>query len=276
MAFLLLKGRFSPKLGTPDGDSMRFIPNDPSPLLNLRRRGPPPKINPENGSVQLRYEGIDTLEKRAIAPFSSDATLSNFELTNTSGGTVEALGYICTNQLDPNGRPVCFAFAGEAEDADGTEVFLSADDISTSINAAQMARGHAYPLFYDTLFNDLRERLRSIALQARASQKGVWTADATASGFEWNANLSVIPPIFPKLWRRLDTYSRDETFFDPGNPTANFKAYVEAQGEERVLIVSENRFTGFDDLIEVSDNSIRLLSDPADMVVISVAASTGA
>ncbi|SFB39516.1 hypothetical protein SAMN03159496_03413 [Rhizobium sp. NFR07] len=231
MSFWLLKGRFAPQLGQPDGDSVRFIPDDPAPLFRLRRRGAAPGINAENGSVQLRYEGIDCLEKAAIQPYSSDATASNLGLVAPPQS--DARGYICTNQLDPHGRPVCFVFSGDIARTDGTRIRLDPADIATSVNATQLERGHAYPLFYDTLYADLRLHLAAICTNARQSGAGVWSADATTSGFAWNSDLAGLPPIFPKLWRRIDTYRRDETFFDPNDPTANLQAYIASLREER-------------------------------------------
>lgn len=271
MAFSLLKGRFAPELGRPDGDSVRFIPDDPAPLFHLRRRGSAPKINAENGSVQLRYEGIDCLEKAAIQPHSGDATASNLGLVAPLEGN--GRGYICTNQLDPHGRPVCFVFSGQTSHADGGSVRLAAEDIANSINAIQLDRGLAYPLFYDTLYAELRLALAARCVSARQAGLGLWPADATTTGFDWNDNLAMLPPIFPKLWRRIDTYRRDETFFDPGNPAANLQAYIASLGEERVFLFSESKFTGFDDLVTVSGATIRLLADPADLVIISEAAS---
>ena len=57
MPFTLIKGTFEPSFGIPDGDSIRFVPDDPSPIFRLRRRGFAPKLNQKNGSIQLRYEG---------------------------------------------------------------------------------------------------------------------------------------------------------------------------------------------------------------------------
>lgn len=271
MSFWLLKGRFAPQLGQPDGDSVRFIPDDPAPLFRLRRRGSAPGINTANGSVQLRYEGIDCLEKAAIQPYSSDATASNLGLVAPPQS--DARGYICTNQLDPHGRPVCFVFSGDTQEADGAEVRLNPADIATSVNAIQLDRGHAYPLFYDTLYADLRLHLAAVCTGARQAGAGIWSADATTAGFAWNDNLAALPPIFPKLWRRIDTYRHSETFFDPNRPASNLQTYIASLGEERVLIVSQSRFTGFDDLVDVQGSSIRLLADPADMVVVSEQAS---
>ena len=68
MPFTLIAGEFVPEAGRPDGDSMRFRPDDPTPLFSLPRRGRPPGVNSRNGTVQLRYEGIDTMESRACLP----------------------------------------------------------------------------------------------------------------------------------------------------------------------------------------------------------------
>lgn len=272
MAFTLLTGRFSPKLGNPDGDSVKFVPDDPAPLFKLRRRGSVPKLHDTNFSIQLRYEGIDCLEKQAIKPSSSDATAANLAIVAPNGE--EGPGYICTDQLDPNGRPVCFAFTGKSPHPDGSKVHLSPEEVSNSVNVKQLSAGHAYPLFYDTLYADLRLHLASQAKQARLAARGIWKADATTSGFEWNGNLAEVPPIFPKLWRRIDTYRRDETFFDASQPAAGLKPYLESLKEERVLLLDDQRFTGFDDVIAVEGNTIRMLTDAENLIVISEKASS--
>lgn len=270
MPFTVIKGTFQPTFGRPDGDSLRFVPDDPEPIFMLRRRGVPPKINRTNGSIQLRYEAIDTLEKRAIEPFSSDATESNLNLAGTEGGTTSATGYILANQIGPHGRPIAFVYAGETDHPDGSSVFLEADELANSINAEQLRLGHAYPLFYDTLFADLREFCTELATAARNAGNGVWSADATNEGFVWNDDLAMIPPAFPKLWRRIDSYARDDTFFDANAPLSNLKDYIESLGEERVFVLSEHRFTGFDDLVDTAGGKIRLLAKPEDMVIVSV------
>jgi hypothetical protein len=269
MPFTLIAGSFAPGLGFPDGDSLRFIPNDPEPIFRLRRRGSPPKINPKNGSIQLRYEGIDTLEKAAIKPFSSDATASNLELAGTAGGTTNAPGYIYSNQLGPHGRPIAFVFAGEAPGKTGDEKYLEPDDIMDSINVLQLARGHAYPLFYDTLFDDLRQRLTEVTLEAKEARKGVWEADRTSSGVEWDGGPATMAPIFPKLWRRIDEFTRDETFFDPEQPLAGLKRWMEIAKPERVSVPHQSIFTGFDNLLETTDTTVRMIYEPHEVVVIS-------
>ena len=111
MPFTLIKGFFAPDLGRPDGDSMRFVADDPAPFFRLRRRGRPPRINADNGSIQLRYEAIDTMESRALEAFSAAATAANLDFADATAG--RSRGYVCSTQLGPHGRPIVFAFAGE-------------------------------------------------------------------------------------------------------------------------------------------------------------------
>jgi len=70
MSFVLIKGVFNPKNGIPDGDSVRFLASDDTLFDRLEGRV---EIK-SGGEVQLRYEGVDAMEKAAKLPFSSDAT----------------------------------------------------------------------------------------------------------------------------------------------------------------------------------------------------------
>ncbi|MEO0683138.1 MAG: hypothetical protein AAF192_22350, partial [Pseudomonadota bacterium] len=241
-------------------------PDDPSPLYRLARRGAGPKLNQINGSVQLRYEAVDTMESAALKPYSSDATKSNIELAMSESG----IGHICSNQLDKYGRPICFVFAGDTAYRDGAnDVFLDPDGIADSLNVQQLARGHAYPLFYDTLYDDLRMRCIEVSKAAKAAKLNVWAADATNAGAAWTGDPDTLPPMFPKLWRRIDKYAVDETFFDEDRPIAGLKAWLRHMSDERVSLPAQCVCTGFDDLIETDDDTVRMTADPLEMVVIS-------
>lgn len=270
MPFTLIKGTLNPTFGRPDGDSLRFVPDNPDPIFRLRRRGFKPKMNEDNGSIQLRYEGIDTMESAADDTFSLTATESNLQLANSDNPGSPSRGYIYSNQIGPNGRPIAFVFSGDTDGEDGTGFFLSADDIMQSINVQQMQRGHAYPLFYDTLFDDLRLRMRDVSLKAKSDGEGLWPSDKTNDTVTWSGSLDTLPPIFPKLWRRIQEFRRDETLFDPDRPFANFAEWVEIEKPERVAIPTQDRFTGFDDLIEATEDTVKLTIDPHDMVIVSV------
>jgi endonuclease YncB( thermonuclease family) len=271
MPFKIVSGEFVPDAGRPDGDSVRFRPDDPNPLFQLPRRGRPPRVSSTTQTIQLRFEGIDTMESKALDPFSSDATASNLELCGVAGGIDTARGHIMANQIGPNGRPICFVYPGDANEQNGESVFLNVDRMKESINFQQIVRGHAYPLFYDTLFFDLRNALAEETKDARNRGVGVWSADVSMTGATYeNSNSPLtMQPLFPKLWRRLDTYSRSSDVVN-NDSLIEFKEYLETIREERVLLIAESRMTGFDDLVEVDGNLVKLISQPEDMVVVSI------
>ena len=271
MPFTLTAGEFVPEAGRPDGDSVRFRPDDPTPLFSLPRRGRPPKVNSTNGTIQLRFEGIDTMESRAADPFSSDATTSNLDLCGVPGGTGTARGHILSTQIGPNGRPICLVYAGDAAEPDGDSIFVDVDRMKQSVNFKQISLGHAYPLFYDSLFFDLRAAMAEETVSARTDGRTLWPADATNAGAAYSGRDSIetMPPIFPKLWRRLDSYSRDTDVADPDS-LDEFIEYLQSLREERVLIISEGRMTGFDDLVKVEGDTVKMSHLPEDLVIVSV------
>ena len=272
MPLTLIKGKITPQFGRPDGDSVRFVPTNPDLIFTLRRRGRPPKINQNNGSIQLRYEGIDTMESSALIPFSSNATKANLDFCGTNNGANESAGYVLTNQLGPNGRPICFIFSGDINQEDGSQVFLDTEQLKHSVNYQMIAAGHAYPLFYDTLFSDLRDKFSAAIVAARIDGGDMWAADTTNTGTRWpdgDDPVKNITPIFPKLWRRIQKYSKDEDYFDEAHPFRNLKKYIELEASERVLILSKGKITGFDNVISTTDDTVTLDVAPEDLVVVS-------
>jgi len=218
MPFTLTAGEFVPEAGRPDGDSIRFRPDNPTPLFQLPRRSSAPRINSKNGTIQLRFEGIDTMESRALSPFSEDATSSNLELCGVPNGMGTARGNILSTQIGPNGRPICFVYLGDATETDGDDaIFVDVDRMKKSVNYQQLSKGYAYPLFYDTLYFDLRIAMADEAASARARGENVWSADVTHTGafYTGRQSLGTLQPLFPKLWRRLDSYSRSSDIANP-------------------------------------------------------------
>lgn len=273
MPFTLIQGTFKPDAGIPDGDTVRFAPDNSMLLFLLDQRGRPPGINRTNGTISLRYEGIDAMEKSARTPESSDATKKNLDLLGITDTVRETRGYILSNQLGTYGRPISFIFTGNPEDGegDGDSIFLTAERMKTSLNYQLIENGNAYPLFYDTLFSDLRQELTDAVLAALAANRGVWQDDATTSGVIWGGadSLDTLEPIFPKLWRRLEGYTQDRDFRDDSDTLDEFIDYLQSKRSERLFIISENRFTGFDNIVEVSGSTIKLLFQPEDLVFMS-------
>jgi endonuclease YncB( thermonuclease family) len=267
MPFLLIKGTFKPGTGMPDGDTVRFAPDNPNLLFQLRQRGFPPKLNENNGTIALRYEGIDALEKEVRHPESANATAKNLELLGLSGPQDEGRGYVFSRQLGPHGRPICVVFSGDTNEPDGDSVFVTAERITSSVNHQLLENGNAYPLFYDTLFHDLRAELTQAVKSARQADKGVWLEDATNTGITWGgaSSLGGLPPIFPKLWRRLEDYTFDRDFRDVSDTLDAFPEYLEQRGD-RVLVLPETHFTGFDNVVEIDGNTLKLKFKPEELV----------
>jgi endonuclease YncB( thermonuclease family) len=259
MPFLTIKGVFNPQSGIPDGDSVRFLADDDS-LFDLLEGQVDFR---SDGEVQLRYEGIDALERAAIKPFSSDATEQNLQLL---GGEENGQpGYILSNQIEQNGRPVCFVFTGDPDDADGSEVILEPEMLQKSVNYQLLAEGFVYPLFYDTLYQELRDRLVEAVETARQEKLGIWTEDSSNQGFTVKppVNLAKLEPIFPKLWRRLETFYRR-----PSNQNKTAAQFLEslAQGSDRLFTIPDRRWIKFSTALEVSGDKLKLKYKPEEMI----------
>jgi endonuclease YncB( thermonuclease family) len=259
MPFLLIQGVFNPHSGNPDGDSVRFRAQQPLLFKQLKNR-----IDIKgNEEVQLRYEGIDALEKKALRPFSSNATLANIQLL---GGYQDGLpGYILSSYGDTNGRPVCFVFTGEPPAPSGSWIKLSQFQLHQSVNYHLLLRGLVYPLFYDTLYPELRQELVAATEMARQQQLGIWPADRSNQGFDLNvfSQLATLPPIFPKLWRRLEQFyhQRDRKHFS----LLDFQQWL-AQGEDRIITLTDQRCIKFATAISVRPHALRMLYQPEEML----------
>jgi endonuclease YncB( thermonuclease family) len=274
----------------PDGDSIQFKPTNTALLDQLRRVGDPYELT-RIGSVNLRLEGIDALElhyskqgpkahqPRPLADHSRDFLTEQLGMNPVPYAPprnirvrppvpVDAVpGYILARNLEVYGRPVSFAFLGLPPDPDGTPVFLSVCRLEQSLNYQLIQAGHAYPLFYDTLFADLRLALASAARRARKIGVGIWASDTSASGVQINseADLQNVAVIFPKLFRRLLQFMRVNNTTD----LSGFLLWVASEEDEQVLDLAEMNFTHFDNVLSVTANRIEMLRRPEELIFIS-------
>jgi hypothetical protein len=102
MPFILIKGRCKPKVGTPDGDSVRFLAKGPRLWDKLEgsrvRKGTATK---SKDTVKLRLEGIDAIEKGATKPLSSHATQNLLDLIDFDEDmNPEPKGWILSRMTD--------------------------------------------------------------------------------------------------------------------------------------------------------------------------------
>ena len=261
MPFLLIQGTFEPNHGIPDGDSVRFQADDDTLFDKLDGR----VEFKSGGEVQLRYEGIDALEKAALKPFSSDATARNIKLL---GGKKDGLpGYILSSHADGNGRPVCFVFAGNPPqwDTSGRGDELKADLLRESVNYKLLQEGHVYPMFYETLYKELRDELVAATQKAQVAGQGIWSKDRSTNGFKLDVppKLAELPPIFPKLWRRLESF-----YQRPSNRNKGLKQFIEtlSRGKDRLFTIPDQRSIKFSTALKVDGDKLLMLYKPEEMV----------
>ena len=265
MPFLLIRGTFLPKRGQPDGDSVRFTPDNPALFPRLEqmshRRLKTATDSAGRVSVQLRYEGIDAMEKDALPTLPKQALDNNLKRIGFREGRVEEpAGYVLASGIEMNGRPIVFVFAGQPSQSDGDMVFLSAAFMRKSVNHAQAKAGLAYPMFYMSLYAELRRELAGAVVAARQAQRGVWQDDKSNTGFPFQTKAAVrtLPPVYPKLYRRLKKTN--------AQTVDEFLAEL-AQQRERTATLSDGRFLHFDDVLKSMGNEkLKMTYLPEDLV----------
>ena len=294
MAYTLLKGHFVirysdlPRSGPePDGDTVKFLPDNPDLVFELPRiSGRPPQINARGISVRL--EAIDALETHFQqthqelegANAARDQLLDQLGFRNVvfwedlpnkveSADEDSVPGFVLSNGIDANGRMIGFVYKGseaalKSED-DGATLTASTGLIDKSMNAKLLAAGQVYPAFYGTLPTRLREHLAKKSNAARKAGKGVWpraTADpnnlAEITGLE-SLEAAVV---WPKLFRRLVSY------FQAGNEgLSGFIPWLRRGSDDKIFRLDTKTNATLSDVITVDGNGIMMDVWPEDIIV---------
>ena len=280
MPLMLIKGHYRILNAAPDGDSIKFYPDNPDLWRPLGVR------TNSSGGAQLRLEGIDTLETHYQ---STPATLSmlhqppqfaqgaaeellrfcgfrnvvrgNREIV-VSAQPQQTAGFILTRFADVYGRCVAFAFKGGFSQADGGDIYIDKNLLRKSANHHMLSQGLAYPTYYSKMYPDLRQEMTRAVASAR--RKGLWPQDKTTSGFLVKdlAALTERNVILPKLFRRVVDYLA----MNDGDLTlAGFKDYLKSR-QDRVIILPQGHVTGFDYVIKVTGQRIKLTVPPGQLV----------
>jgi hypothetical protein len=172
-------------------------------------------------------------------------------------------GYVMTRSADMYGR--CVALAGRGEPPGGER---SEHPHRRAAPAAyrQLPPHHhrpGVPTFYSKLYVDLRREFVRQVNKARPS-KGLWPDDQTQTGTDV-VDLQTVTDhavMMPKLFRRLVDYLQ----LNNNDPSlASFVSYL-AERDHRLLVVSTGHLTGFDHLVDVQGQTIRLTTPPEDLV----------
>jgi endonuclease YncB( thermonuclease family) len=286
MPMTLIKGEYRVVGAGPDGDSIRFYPDAADAWeragLNVRPNAA--------GGAQLRLEGIDALEThytpavgdlrnlhqphdlgRAAAAellrlLGFEEVVRRDDEVVTSATPATRPGHIYTRFADKYGRAVAFAYAGTSDQPDLAAVFLDAAALAGSVNQQLLASGLEYPTYYSKLFVDLRAALNGAVEEARAAGRGVWPDDVTMKGVTVDslATLTDVAVVLPKLFRRLVDYLS----INNGDVSlAGLPAYL-ASRDDRLVVVSTGQITGFDNVLVVDGQTVRMTRPPEDLVFI--------
>lgn len=210
----------------PDGDSVRFIADDTTHYDALTRAD---RIRPSqrDGSVQLRFEGVDApelhygKEAQPLGDTARDALLDWIGFTAITydqdqpnriraaePATIRAA--ILAQQVETNGRPVAYVLVESASTLPGDGAWVNVDQalLEQTLNLRLLSEGQAYYTVYTSAPVSHRRHQRAVAADARAAGKGVWGRDAT-SDWALTDQRSIGPSghlILPKLFRRCTDY----------------------------------------------------------------------
>lgn len=197
-------------------------------------------------------------------------------------------GYIITNDVERNGRPLGWVFTGTPPVADGT--LLSKKQVGNlvekSANYYLLQRGTVYPFFYMDLPSAIRIPLMEAAKQAQQNpdQDDVWLHDNTTNGVEVPSLTSLYSDtvVYPYLFRRIvrqwygKTLNRfwdglrqnQDTLPDGEDLDLDLDGFFEA-GDPWIFLISEQDFLHLSDILDVSRNSLKLRTYPYDIIFLS-------
>jgi endonuclease YncB( thermonuclease family) len=173
-------------------------------------------------------------------------------------------GFILTRGADLYGRCVALAGRGDPPATSGRMVAVDVKLLRKTVNHRLLSAGFAYPTFYTNLYADLRRELAKQAGAARDAGKGVFARDRTQRGVEVKAltTLTDDAVILPKLFRRLADYLH----LNGDDPSLSGFAAFLAQQDDRVWVIPTGQKTGFDTVVAVSGQSVRLKRLPEELV----------
>ncbi|HEY6793124.1 MAG TPA: thermonuclease family protein [Kineosporiaceae bacterium] len=276
----------------PDGDTVTFLPDQDDLVRRLRRFSGTWPDRKHLGTYSVRFESIDALETHfaghhqqlGLAQAARDLMLQRLgfgrvEFDPARPNKVASAehhpvrGYLLANGIESNGRVLGLVYAGDPPpgEADGQRVFVAADRLDDSVNAALVAAGLAYVEVYHTMPLALIRRMRELVGSARAQGAGLWPKESVT------LTTAVAPHaaddlddfvIFPKLYRRLVSFFTETGLTD----LTTFDSWVRADPvhrDDRALLLS-GEVGNLHDLYEVTgcgaDAAVQLRGFPEDMI----------
>ena len=273
----------------PDGDTLKFKPDNPDLVERLHRNGGRgPDFN-SRGMVNVRLEGIDALETHfsgAHQELHGATDARDFVLDAVGFDDVVFFpdapnkvqsassdfipGHILANGIDPHGRAIAFVYPGAPAVLDGSSIMLRSDLANQSVNARLLDVGLAYPAFYTTLPIDLKDGLAELSRASRTAGNGFWPrAQATPAQPAHLPGLDAASElvIWPKLFRRLVRY-----FGEGHRGLAAFDAWLRSDPVHRddSILLPNRELGNMHDLFEIEPLADRLAMrfQPEDLIIV--------
>lgn len=285
----VIKGCFTIISYEPDGDSVRFIADNPDLYQNLQGSY---RIKPskKDGSVQLRFEAVDTPETHygsAAQPFGDKARdhllawmgFKNIRYSSKNLDKIEfcepekVRGAILSKAAETNGRPVAYvileADANLLDDGDWIRVDEAL--LENTINYCLLKEGIAYYTVYTSTPYSHRRLLSEVASEARDANKGIWELDMTTEFvLEDNDSIgSCGQLILPKLFRRCSDYLKSVEKGFKGN-LEDWLVWVSSgsRDENDHVVVDDYLEVKLSNLIEQRNKRIVFKADLLDIMFV--------
>lgn len=227
MSFSLIHGYAVVDGYQPDGDTIRFVPDD----MKLVMRLPQSHLVAMGAdtSVSVRLEGIDAPElhyegaEQPAARPALDALLREIRwppapseergVPVRSGGSPRGVRVaVLTRACDSHGRVIGYVFPRYAAVATSAARLARVEHLVASVNARLLGAGVVYPLAYQTQPSSHRLLFCRLAAFARKARKGIWLRDRSRDGFALHSEASLGAHgalVFPKLFRRSVVFFRE-------------------------------------------------------------------
>lgn len=213
-------------------------------------------------------------------------------------------GYIVSSEVEKNGRPISWVFAGDCDIPDGK--VIDKDELAKllprSVNYILLRKGLVYPYFYSSMAGVLRKKMitatklgRSLAERkkrylAKKPEKtpekvaNLWFYDQMEQGVQIPdlqclvENTELFPYLFrkaAKAWYRqkMEAYwqavREGKPFtFDPDDTRFKVAGLLD-DGNPRIFVQSEQDFARLGDILTIKDDVLTLSHSPMDLVFLA-------
>ncbi len=274
----------------PDGDSVRFIADNATHYDALKRSD---RIRPSqrDGSVQLRFEGVDAPElhhgsdAQPLGDTARDALLNWIGFTAiefdhgqptrvTAAKPAKVRAAILAQMVEVNGRPVAYVLVETTDHlpVDGAWVNVDETLLDRTLNLRLLTEGQAYYTVYTSAPMNHRHHLRTVAAKARTTGKGVWGRDTTADWLLTDQE-SIGPDgqlILPKLFRRCTDYLKavDKGFIGNLGDWLLASSTTPTRNENDRVLLQDTTEVHLSDLIQQRNQHIAFQADLLDLTFV--------